>query len=113
MAWEADYPHSDTTWPHTAEKFWKSIEGQDMTDEEIDKLTYKNAMKWFNYDPFKHLPREQCTVGALREKGKHVDTALVSHGRGLAPSDYAKGYATIEDIVKQMGQALTTVAIRK
>ncbi len=113
MAWEADYPHSDTTWPHTAEKFWKSIEGQGVTDEEIDKLTYQNAMKWFNYDPFKHLPREQCTVGALREKGKHVDTALVSHGRGLAPSDYAKGYATIEDIVKQMGQALTTVAIRK
>jgi len=113
LTWEADYPHSDTTWPHTAERLWESFQGQDMTDEEINKISYQNAMKWFNYDPFKHIPKEQCTVGALRAQAKDVDISLVSHGRGCAPSDYSRGYATIADIVSQMAQALTSLKIGK
>lgn len=112
LCWEADYPHSDSTWPNTAEILWKSFEGQNITDEEINKITYKNAMKWFNYDPFKHLAKEQCTVGALRAKAKHVDTRLVSHNRGKPPSDFKKGYATVEDIVMQMAGAMASVKVK-
>jgi hypothetical protein len=82
-----------------------------MTDEEIDKISYQNAMKWFNYDPFKHIPKEQSTVGALRAQAEDVDISLVSHDRGLHPSDYTKGYATIADLVGQMAQALTSLKV--
>ena len=112
LAWEADYPHSDTTWPHTAEKLWESFQGENLTDEEIDKISYKNAMRWFNYDPFKHIPKEQATVGALRAQAEHVDVSVVSHNGGKPPSDYAKGYATIQDIVIQMASALASVQVK-
>ena len=29
-----------------------------------------NAMRIYSYDPFKHRPKEQCTVGALRAEVK-------------------------------------------
>jgi hypothetical protein len=50
--------------------------------EEIDGITHLNTMRNFKYDPFQHLPREQCTVGALRAQATDVDTTPVSHGTG-------------------------------
>jgi hypothetical protein len=112
LCWEADYPHSDTTWPDTPERLWESFAGANISDADINKITYQNAMKWFNYDPFKHIPKEQCTVGALRAKAKHVNVDLVSHNRGKPPSDFKKGYATIEDIVMQMAGAMANVKVK-
>ena len=37
-------------------------------DDEINKITHLNAMNHFKFDPFKHIPKEQCTVGALGRK---------------------------------------------
>ena len=42
-------------------------------DDEIHKITWQNATRHFQYDPFKHIPKEQCTVGALRAQAKDVD----------------------------------------
>ncbi len=103
LTWECDYPHSDTTWPHSPEKLWRSV--KDLPQDEIDAITHRNAMKHFSYDPFSAIPREQCTVGALREQAKHVDVSLRSGGGGKPPSDYAKGYVTIGDIMKQLADA--------
>jgi predicted TIM-barrel fold metal-dependent hydrolase len=64
ITWECDYPHSDSTWPHSPETLMKQLAG--VPDDEINMITYQNAMKVFNYDPFTHRPRERCTVGALR-----------------------------------------------
>ena len=50
ITWECDYPHSDSTWPHSPELLYPSLEG--MTDQEIDKVTHLNAMRVFDYDPF-------------------------------------------------------------
>jgi hypothetical protein len=55
---------------------------QGVSDDEIDKITHLNAMRNFSFDPFAHLPREQCTVGALRALAADVDTTPVSHGTG-------------------------------
>jgi hypothetical protein len=30
-------------------------------------------MRFFTYDPFRHRPREKCTVGALRAEAVGVD----------------------------------------
>jgi hypothetical protein len=78
--WECDYPHSDSTWPDAPEVAMRYLEG--VPDEEIDKITHLNAMRNFSYDPFAHIPREQCTVGALRAQAADVDTTPVSHGTG-------------------------------
>ena len=53
-----------------------------LPEDEIDKITHLNAIKNFSYDPFSHIPREQCTVGALRAQATDVDTTPVSHGLG-------------------------------
>ena len=43
-------------------------------DEEIHKITWENACRFFNWDPFKHTPQEEATVGALRSLATDVDT---------------------------------------
>ena len=68
VAWECDYPHSDTTWPHSPEVVWDSVQG--LSDEQIDKITHANAMRLFSFDPFATRPREHCTVGALRKEAE-------------------------------------------
>jgi predicted TIM-barrel fold metal-dependent hydrolase len=84
ICWEADYPHSDSTWPASPELLWASIGG--LPEDEIDKITYENAMRHYRFDPFAHRPKEQCTVGALRAGAKDVDTtprpAASAHGAG-------------------------------
>ena len=64
ITWECDYPHSDSTWPHSPEALMKYL--AEVADEEIDKITHLNAMRHFHYDPF--------VVRARREL----------HGRGSA-----------------------------
>ena len=39
-------------------------------------------MRWFDYDPFAHLSRDQATVGALRSLAVGHDIAVRSMGRG-------------------------------
>jgi hypothetical protein len=59
----------------------------------------------FSYDPFRHVPRAEATVGALRAQAKHVDLRPTPGKGGKKPSDYAAGYATIGDVIKQMAGA--------
>jgi predicted TIM-barrel fold metal-dependent hydrolase len=73
ICWEADYPHSDSTWPISPETLIKSLDG--VPDDEINKMTYENAMKHYRYDPFAQRPKEKCSVGALRAGAKDVDVA--------------------------------------
>ena len=50
----------------------------DLTDEEIEKVTHRNAMRIFHYDPFRHVPRDQATVGALRRRAGDWDVSIRS-----------------------------------
>ena len=56
----------------------ESFEG--LSDEEINKITHENAMAHFSYDPYVHLERSQCTVGALRARALDHDVSI--HARG-------------------------------
>jgi predicted TIM-barrel fold metal-dependent hydrolase len=64
ITWECDYPHSDSEWPNSPESVAKQMAGVD--DAVVNKLTHENAMRIYQYDPFRHRSREQATVGALR-----------------------------------------------
>jgi predicted TIM-barrel fold metal-dependent hydrolase len=83
ITWECDYPHSDSTWPQSPELLIKYLDG--VPDDEIDKITYRNAMRIFQYEPFAHIPKEQCTVGALRARAEGWDVSMQSHATGTEP----------------------------
>jgi len=64
ITWECDYPHSDSSWPHSPESVIKQLDG--VPDVEINKITHENALRVFRYDPFADIPKEKATVAALR-----------------------------------------------
>jgi predicted TIM-barrel fold metal-dependent hydrolase len=64
ITWECDYPHSDSTWPHSPETLAKQLHG--VPADEAAKITHENAMRIYRFDPFAHRPKEQCTASALR-----------------------------------------------
>src|SRR3546814_9385833 len=74
VAYECDYPHSDTVWPNVPEYLWASVNGLDKGT--IDKITHLNVMREYSFDAFAlNGGREKCTVGHLRELGKDVDVS--------------------------------------
>ena len=77
IAWECDYPHTDTTWPESPEFVWNELRTAGTADDEIHKITWENSVRFFDWDPFAHLPKEQATVGALRALARDVDTTRV------------------------------------
>lgn len=84
IAYECDYPHSDTLWPHVPERLWETT--KHLTDAQIDKITHGNAMRDFKFDLFQHHARADLTVAALRQKAAQqgVDTSVRSSA-GAAP----------------------------
>jgi hypothetical protein len=76
LSWECDYPHSDSNWPHDPEVLTAQFEQFDVPDDDIDKITHLNAMRWYSFDPFAHLPREASTVGALRAVAGDHDVSI-------------------------------------
>jgi predicted TIM-barrel fold metal-dependent hydrolase len=80
IAWECDYPHSDSSWPDSAEGLEAVTVG--VTDDELNKMTYENACRWYQFDPFANRPKEQCTVGALRAEAAGHDVSIRSYDQG-------------------------------
>jgi predicted TIM-barrel fold metal-dependent hydrolase len=78
LAFEVDYPHSDSVWPDAPEFLLQQLDGAGMSDEDIEKVTWRNVARFCEYDPFAVIPKEQASVGALRAKASDVDTSTVS-----------------------------------
>ena len=95
ICWEADYPHSDSMWPGAPEELWDVLSINDVPDDEIKKMTYENAMRWYSFDPFTHITPEQASVGALRKaaEGHDVSIRALSHHKdtrsGSSFADFA------------------------
>ena len=88
IAYEVDYPHSDCTFPGSPEELWEHIVEAKCTDEEINKITYQNAARFFGLDLFKHVAKKDATVGALRARAGDVDL------RTRSKAEYRKAYET-------------------
>ncbi|HSW13074.1 MAG TPA: hypothetical protein VLI06_09570, partial [Solimonas sp.] len=101
VSYECDYPHSDSLWPNVPETLWESL--KHLSQKQIDKVTHGNAMRFFNFDPFKHHQREDLTVGALRARAKAdgVDVTPKSSGgaKPLAEGEEARP-VTSGDLMK-------------
>jgi len=103
ICYECDYPHSDTVWPETPEFLMRGLVG--CTDDEINKMTHLNAMRAYSFDPFTHIRREDCTVGALRAKARHVDTAPRSAPGNRPIPEGDRRVVTSGDVVKLFASA--------
>jgi len=86
IAWECDFPHSDSTWPRGPETAMAGFVAAGLDDNEVDLFTWKNASQWYGFDPFEHRKREDCTVGALRASALDVDTTPHGYGAQRAAS---------------------------
>jgi len=78
LAWECDYPHSDSVWPDAPEFLMDELKGAGCPDEHIHKITWENTCRFFHYDPFAHIARPQANVAALRSLSPDVDTVIRS-----------------------------------
>ncbi|HSA49719.1 MAG TPA: amidohydrolase family protein [Yinghuangia sp.] len=93
IAWECDYPHSDSMWPGAPEELTGVMRRFDVPDRDVAKMTHENAMRWYSFDPFAHIPRDQATVGALRARAADHDVSIraLSHHR-IDPADRLAAY---------------------
>lgn len=104
VAYECDYPHSDTVWPNVPEYLWASVNGMD--PKVIDKITHLNVMREYNFDPITLMGgRDKCTVGALRKLGEHVDVSPRHNMGGLRTDSM--------DVVGKARRAITSGEIMK
>ena len=78
IAWECDYPHSDSIFPAAPEFVHAELVAAGCTDAEINKITWENTCRFFEWDPFRYLPRSEATVAALRDRSPDVDTTIRS-----------------------------------
>src|SRR3984957_11178540 len=84
IAWEADYPHSDSMWPGAPEQLWDVLSHHNVPDSDIHKMTHENALRWYSFEPFGHMSREQATVGALRQAAEGHDVSIHALSRHQA-----------------------------
>jgi hypothetical protein len=86
VCWESDYPHSDSSWPEAPEHLERLFATTDRSV--VDKITHENAMRHYQFDPYRHRAPERCTVAALRAEAGDVDT-VTTVGRPADESDLA------------------------
>jgi predicted TIM-barrel fold metal-dependent hydrolase len=95
MAWEADYPHSDSMWPSAPEELASEFVAYAVSESDIAKMTHENAMRWFSFDPFTHIRKEDATVGALRAQAAGHDVSTMSRSTRVRTADEKlEGYRT-------------------
>ena len=87
IAWECDYPHSDSIWPDAPEAVMSEMIGAGVPDDASDKITWPNTCRHFRYDAFAHIPRAEASVGVLRAQSPDVDTSVRSR------KEWAERYA--------------------
>ena len=78
IAWECDYPHSDSIFPEAPEFLHAEMVDAGCSDEEMHKITWENTCRFFDLDPFQHIPREQASAASLRGLSPDVDTTIRS-----------------------------------
>jgi predicted TIM-barrel fold metal-dependent hydrolase len=71
LCWESDYPHSDSSWPNAPETVAHLFTG--VTSDVVARVTHENAIRHYQFDPFKTRSKEHCTAGFLRAESPDVD----------------------------------------
>lgn len=80
IAWECDYPHSDSSWPEAPEELARVA--SEVPDDELSRISYENACAWYSFDPFTHRKPADATVRALRAEAAGHSVAVRSYDKG-------------------------------
>jgi len=96
IAFETDYPHSDSLWPDAPEVLLEQCNGAGLSDEDIDAVSWANAARFCDYDPFAVIAKEEATVGALRARATDVDTSTVSRSEWRARYEANPTYQMVD-----------------
>ena len=80
IAWECDYPHSDSSWPEAPEELARVA--ADVPDAQLNKISFENACRWYHFDPFAHRSRQSSTVAALRAEAAGHDVTIRPFDKG-------------------------------
>ena len=74
-------------WPDAPEVLSDLFVESAVAADDIAKITHLNAMKWYNFDPFAHVPADRATVGSLRSQaaGHDVSIRAMSDREKLSP----------------------------
>jgi predicted TIM-barrel fold metal-dependent hydrolase len=100
ISWECDYPHSDCTWPESPEFLGTQLAG--LSDDEVDKITHGNALRFFHSDVLDRVGRENATVRALRAKAAGLDLSAPSPEGMTGPPKGETRQLLISDMMYQM-----------
>ena len=107
ITWECDYPHSDTTWPTRARAAVEVARRRSGRRHPQDHLAERGAV--VPVRPVPAHPEGAVHRGARCASRRSTSTcSVLKGGGGKVPSDYARGYATIGDIMKQIAGAFST-----
>ena len=44
-------------WPGAPEQLSEVLDENNVPDDEVNKMTFENAMRWYHWDPFTHISR--------------------------------------------------------
>lgn len=99
IAWECDYPHSDCTWPESPEFLAGQISG--VSDEDVERITHLNALRFFRFDGVEKAGRENARVGALRAQAVGLDLKAPSSAGMTRPADDTR-QLTVADLMHMM-----------
>ena len=88
IAWECDYPHSDSIWPDAPETMLRRARTPSVRPTtRSTRSRWQNACRFFDWDPFQKGSRAEHTVGALRARATDVDVSTTTR------KEYAERYA--------------------
>jgi hypothetical protein len=80
-------------WPTAPEELHRVFTSSAVPADEAAKMTHQNAMRWYSFDPFTHVPREEATVGALRARAAGHDVSIMSRStRVRTPDEKLEGF---------------------
>jgi hypothetical protein len=93
-------------WPDAPEVLWDVLTRYDVPESDINKITHENAMRWYHFDPFTHVPRAQATVGALRAAAAGHDVSIKGRSHQVISSaEKMATYRARSEALAKMAQA--------
>ena len=113
IAWECDYPHTDTTWPNSPEFAWKEFQDAGCRDDEIHKITWENACRFYSWDPFLHTLQgagdraRAAGLDARRRRHPHVQGRVAHAQRGRRHRHRERRLASLHPVDPNARQTTT------